>query len=59
MAVAAPTDTGVCFVTQTVEQILKANPHRARVPRGSARDWPNFGGRTQMLDVRQAEDPNV
>ncbi len=51
LEITAPTDTGVFYGTQTVEQILKADPHRARVPHGSARDWPNFGERAQMLDV--------
>jgi hexosaminidase len=51
LTVAAPTDTGVFYGTQTVEQILKADPHRATVPHGTARDWPDFGERAQMLDV--------
>jgi hexosaminidase len=51
LTIAAPTDTGVFYGTQTVEQILKADPHRAIVPRGTARDWPDFGERAQMLDV--------
>lgn len=51
LTIAAPTDTGVFYGTQTVEQILKSDPHRARVPHGSARDWPDFGERAQMLDV--------
>lgn len=51
LRIAAPTDTGVFYGTQTVEQILKADPRRAQVPHGSARDWPNFGERAQMLDL--------
>ncbi|GAA1977235.1 hypothetical protein GCM10009817_17030 [Terrabacter lapilli] len=51
LKISAPTDTGVFYGTQTVEQILKADPHRTRVPHGSASDWPNFGERAQMLDV--------
>lgn len=47
----APTDTGVFYGTQTVEQILKTDPHRSGVPQGTARDWPDFGERAQMLDV--------
>jgi hexosaminidase len=51
LRIAAPTVTGIFYGTQTVEQILKSDPHRARVPHGSARDWPDFGERAQMLDV--------
>ena len=51
LTITAPTDTGVFYGTQSVEQILKADPHRARVPHGSATDWPDFGERAQMLDV--------
>lgn len=51
LTITAPTDTSVFYGTQTVEQILKADPHRARVPYGTARDWPDFGERAQMLDV--------
>lgn len=51
LTINAPTDTGVFYGTQTVEQILKADPQRRTVPRGMARDWPNFGQRAQMLDV--------
>lgn len=51
LTIAAPTDTGVFYGTQTVEQILKADPDRVSVPRGTARDWPDFGERAQMLDV--------
>jgi hexosaminidase len=51
LTIAAPTDTGVFYGTQTVEQILKSDPDRASVPRGTARDWPDFGERAQMLDV--------
>lgn len=51
LTIAAPTDTGVFHGTQTVEQILKADRNRSRVPQGTARDWPDFGERAQMLDV--------
>jgi hexosaminidase len=51
LTISAPTDTGVFYGTQTVEQILKADPQRRTVPQGTARDWPNFGLRAQMLDV--------
>jgi hexosaminidase len=51
LTVAAPTVTGVFYGTQTIEQILKADPHRSLVPRGTAADWPDFGERAQMLDV--------
>lgn len=51
LKISAPTDTGVFYGTQTLEQMLKADPHRARVPHGSASDSPNFGERAQMLDV--------
>ncbi len=51
LVISAPAATGVFYATQTVEQILKADPHRTRVPRGTAVDWPEFGVRAQMLDV--------
>ncbi|MFE5256860.1 family 20 glycosylhydrolase [Streptomyces coelicoflavus] len=51
LTIEAPTPTGVFYGTQTVQQILKADPGRSRVPRGTARDWPRTGQRAQMLDV--------
>ncbi|WP_326791724.1 family 20 glycosylhydrolase [Streptomyces sp. NBC_00841] len=51
LTIEAPTPTGVFYGTQTVQQILKADPRRARVPKGTARDWPRMGQRAQMLDV--------
>ena len=51
LTIAAPADPGVFYGTQTVEQLLKADPERASIPQGTARDWPNFGERAQMLDV--------
>ena len=49
--IAAPTTAGVFYGTQTVEQLLKADPQRASLPRGTAQDWPATGERSQMLDV--------
>ncbi|MFE7706340.1 family 20 glycosylhydrolase [Streptomyces sp. NPDC057486] len=51
LTIEAPTPTGVFHGTQTVQQILKADPGRARIPKGTARDWPRMGQRAQMLDV--------
>ncbi|SDE02414.1 family 20 glycosylhydrolase [Streptomyces prasinopilosus] len=51
LAVEATGDTGVFHATQTIEQALKLDEHRASVPRGTARDRPAVEQRAQMLDV--------
>ncbi|MFE3450767.1 family 20 glycosylhydrolase [Nonomuraea sp. NPDC059194] len=48
VTIAGPTDTGVFYGSQTLLQLLKADGELAR---GTARDWPRFGERAQMLDV--------
>lgn len=42
---------GVFYATQTIEQILKADPHRMDLPRGAGQDWPDQAVRAQMIDV--------
>ncbi|MDI3424171.1 family 20 glycosylhydrolase [Streptomyces luteolus] len=51
LTIEAPTRTGVFYGTQTVQQILKTDPERTRIAKGTARDWPRMGQRAQMLDV--------
>ncbi|MFD7160567.1 family 20 glycosylhydrolase [Kribbella sp. NPDC059898] len=47
----AQTDTGAFYGTQTVLQMLKADPLRRSLPRGTAQDAPKLATRAQMLDV--------
>lgn len=42
---------GVFYGEQTVEQMLKLDPHHVSLPRGSARDWPDYQYRGVMLDM--------
>ncbi|MFE3379953.1 family 20 glycosylhydrolase [Streptomyces anulatus] len=51
LRIEADTPAGVFYGTQTVQQILKSDPGRSRVAKGTARDWPRMGQRAQMLDV--------
>ncbi len=51
LTIEATTPAGVFYGTQTVQQILKADPERTRIVKGIARDWPRMGQRAQMLDV--------
>ncbi|MFF2409741.1 family 20 glycosylhydrolase [Streptomyces sp. NPDC058092] len=51
LTIEASTPVGVFYGTQTVQQILKADPQHARIPKGMARDWPRMAQRAQMLDV--------
>jgi hypothetical protein len=44
-------DTGVFYGTQTVLQILRTTPGHRSLPRGQARDWPQFRERGHLLDV--------
>ena len=47
----APTATGVFYGTRTILQMLLADPAKARLPRGSARDYPRYRERGFLLDV--------
>lgn len=43
--------TGVFYGEQTVEQLLDLDPQHVALPRGSARDWPDYAHRGVMLDM--------
>jgi hypothetical protein len=43
--------TGAFYGEQTVEQMLKLATDHASLPRGSARDWPDYTHRGVMLDM--------
>jgi len=47
----ANTDNGVFYGTQTLLQILKLDPAHSSLPRGTARDYPGFKDRDEMIDV--------
>jgi hexosaminidase len=47
----AQTATGVFYGTRTILQMLLADPAKAHLPRGSARDYPRYSERGFMLDV--------
>jgi hexosaminidase len=47
----ASTATGVFYGTRTILQMLLADPAKAHLPRGSARDYPRYHERGFMLDV--------
>ncbi|HEY7019764.1 MAG TPA: family 20 glycosylhydrolase [Ktedonobacterales bacterium] len=47
----AQTATGVFYGTRTILQMLLADPTKAHLPRGSARDYPSYRERGFMLDV--------
>ncbi|MEV6527947.1 family 20 glycosylhydrolase [Longispora sp. NPDC051575] len=49
--ISARTPAGVLWGTRTLLQMLRADPARRAVPQGSAKDWPQFSQRGQMLDV--------
>jgi hexosaminidase len=51
VVIQANTDTGVFYGTQTVLQILKLAGAQVMVPKGTARDYPLCGYRSQMIDV--------
>lgn len=42
---------GVFYGTQTVLQILRSTPGHRSLPRGEARDWPQFRERGYLLDA--------
>jgi hypothetical protein len=42
---------GAFYGEQTVEQMLKLDPSHVAIPRGSARDWPDYAHRGVMLDM--------
>jgi hexosaminidase len=47
----ASTANGVFYGTRTILQMLLADPAKARLPHGSARDYPSYQERGFMLDV--------
>ena len=47
----AHTATGVFYGTRTILQMLLADPAKAHLPRGSARDYPRYRERGFLLDV--------
>jgi hexosaminidase len=47
----APTATGIFYGTRTILQMLLADPAKAHLPRGSARDYPRYRERGFLLDV--------
>jgi hexosaminidase len=51
VALRAPTPAGVFYGTRTLLQMLLADPAKAHLPRGSARDYPSYRERGFMLDV--------
>jgi len=51
VVIAAHTSTGVFYGTRTALQILLQDPAKTRIPRGIARDYPQYAERGFMLDV--------
>ncbi len=51
VVISARTPTGVFYGTRTALQILLQDPAKAHIPRGSARDYPQYAERGFMLDV--------
>lgn len=51
VTVRANTATGVFYGAQTILQILRQAPDRRSLPKGRARDYPQFSHRSLMLDV--------
>lgn len=51
VVISAETDAGVFHGTRTVLQMLRADPLRRHLHAGSARDWPIYAYRAEMLDV--------
>ncbi len=47
----ARTATGVFYGTRTALQILLQDPQKSHIPRGDARDYPQYAERGFMLDV--------
>jgi hypothetical protein len=43
--------SGVVHGSQVLLQLFALDPTRASVPKGTARDWPEFAERGQMIDV--------
>jgi hypothetical protein len=43
--------TGAFYGEQALEQMLALDPSHAMVPRGSARDWPQYAHRGFMIDM--------
>ncbi|PYI51873.1 discoidin domain-containing protein [Paenibacillus flagellatus] len=51
VAIASSDATGVFFGTRTALQILKQDGRHARIPKGTARDYPKYEMRGLMIDV--------
>jgi len=51
VVISAHTSTGVFYGTRTVLQILREDSARTYMPRGTARDYPQYAERGFMLDV--------
>jgi hexosaminidase len=50
-AISANTSVGVFYGTRTALQILAQDPSQAHIPKGTARDYPQYQERGFMLDV--------
>ena len=51
VTISARTSTGIFYGTRTALQILQEDPARSSIPRGKARDYPEYQERGFMLDV--------
>ena len=51
VTLSALTRTGVLYGTRTVLQILLQDPTQTQMPKGTARDYPQYGERGFMLDA--------
>ncbi len=51
VVIAAHTSTGIFYGTRTALQILLQDPAKTHIPRGIARDYPQYAERGFMLDV--------
>jgi len=51
VAISARTPVGVFYGTRTALQILLQDPTKTHIPRGFARDYPQYAERSFMLDV--------
>ena len=51
LAIRADARSGLLYGTESVLQIIKADPARTHVPHGTATDWPSLPQRGEMIDV--------
>ncbi len=51
VTISAKTSTGVFYGTRTALQILRNDPDRRSIPKGTARDYPKYQERGFLLDV--------